>query len=142
MNELTPSRQPGRGLIPQPGIGAHTYDVTTQPGRRDLHRARTGSDFQLQDLAGQSIKVQHVVLHWVEDDREDAEPGSLRMRAVLIQPDGTRISTGSASAYKCLADAAEISGQTGPFDPPLSFTVIAVKRGREPGSYLLLEWEG
>lgn len=142
MSALIPWRPDQGALVPEVGQQRSTYDLTTTEGRRGLYRARVGSDFALDDLVGQKIEVVHVCVHWVQDTGPDPQPHGLRLRGVLVGPDGARISTGSQTALRCLYDACQIACATPPFDPPLKFTVQKTKSKAGPGHWLWLDWEG
>lgn len=126
--------------MPKPGGRGTSYDLATTEGQRLAYRALVSSDFVLDNLIKEEIEVQHVVVHWIPSDNEDVPEHGLRLRAVLIAPDGTRVATGSLSAIRCVAEAAGLCCRVPPFDPPLRFRVVSEPRKGEPGHWLWLDW--
>lgn len=140
MSALVPFREQALDRLPSPGSITHTLDLSTPAGKRSLYRAIVGSEFTFQELAGQKISVQHVVVHYVpriDEATGESHPG---IRVCCIAPDGTRITGGSESVYRCLMLAASMSERNAPWEPPMSFVVVAERRVAGPGSWLWLDW--
>lgn len=132
--------QPEQGeVLPMPGQRCTSLDLTTALGQRLAYRAHVTSDFQLQDLVGQTIHIVDFYAHHVV--RVDEETGEERpgTRAVMILDDGSLVSTGSESSLKCLMFYAAVYCRVPPFYPPLAFIVRASKSRRGPGKYLWLD---
>lgn len=142
MSALVPWRPSEGALVPAVGGQVTSYDLSAAEGRKGQYRAGVGSDFQLDDLIDQRIDVEHVRVHWVVDSGPEPLPHGMRLRGVLVTPDGTRISTGSQTALRCMMDAVLIACAAPPFRPPMSFTVRATKRKVGSGHWLWLDWEG
>jgi hypothetical protein len=139
VGELTRWKPQDGELVPAPGARIYSLDLSRPEGQRAAYRAHVGADFRLVDLVGQTIEVEHFYAHHVT--RVDEETGEERpgTRCVLIQPDGTRISTGSDTAMKCMLAWAAIASLQPPWNPPLRFLVREEKRTKGPGKWLWLD---
>jgi hypothetical protein len=134
----------GNNAIAVPAVGGYgsSYDLTQPEGRRLQYRACVFAEFQLDRLVGQTIQVEHIVVHWVPETVEGEQTGELRPRIVLVQPDGTRISTSSLPVLRQLAQLVDQTRLSPPWLPPLKFLVRHVPLAGKTGHWILLEWEG
>ena len=134
----------GTGSVGQlkDGDALTTYSQKDWQGKIATLRAMGKEDFQLSDLDGQEIAVEHIVAHWADMAPDDSGEIKRSVRYVLISKDGVRVSTRSNPAVACIKRAADYLGLTLPFDPPLRFRVGKVKSEETKRLYLQLELLG
>jgi hypothetical protein len=124
---------------PEPGGGISSIDLSTDEGKRLMHRAFVGSDGIAKRELGKSLSLVHFVCH--ETMRPDDDTGEMKVgiRCVYLTSDGRRISSSSYPLWDSLCTMCNIFGFKAPFDPPLVVVVRSAPTQKAGQDYLYFD---
>lgn len=117
-----------------------SLDVTNEDDNYVILGALAAADFQIDDVLGKTLEIQHYLAHEVQLVKPDTGEVFTAVRLVLITPKGDTYSTCS-KPFTDLFRAVLAMKFKPPWEPPLRLEVFKAKRssmsaGKKPGGYL------